>query len=237
MMFALAVSLSGEAALGGTLTGHVSVVSSERPAGKADHSGAVVWLEPADGLPVPAASPAGAPLAPVQVVQRKQTFVPHVQAVQVGTAVDFPNADPTLHNVFSNYYGQVFDLHLYAPKTSRRVVFRRPGMAYIFCNIHEEMSAVVAVLPTPYFAVTGAEGRFEIQAPAGAYRLQVWFERSLPQKLRLLERRIVLGDAGASAGEIAVSTDGYVAERHKNKYGQEYSPAPDESFFYPGGRR
>jgi hypothetical protein len=147
-------------------------------------------------------------------------------------------ADGTmLHNVFSNYDGQIFDLQLYAPQTSRRVVFRRLGIVHIFCNIHESMSAVVAVLPTPYFAVTGSDGRFEIRAPAGVYRLHVWHERTLGKKLQELERSLTLGDGNLNAGELTVSEEGYVAQSHKNKYGQIYSPAPEESFFYPGGRR
>ncbi len=234
----LAMSVFGCTAMAATLTGRVLVVPSDRAAAKArDSSGVVVWLEPAEGAAIPPARPAGAPLPEVRIVQKKQVFLPRVQAVQVGTAVDFPNADPMFHNVFSNYNGQVFDLHLYAPQTSRRVVFRRPGMAYIFCNIHETMSAVVAVLPTPYFAVTGPDGRFEIRAPAGAYRLQVWHERSVPEKLQELERRVTLGDGSVNAGEIQVSEEGYVAQPHKNKYGQEYAPPPEEAFFYPGGRR
>jgi len=120
---------------------------------------------------------------------------------------------------------------------ARRVVFRRPGMAYIFCNIHKTISAVVAVLPTPYFALTSPDGRFEIRAPAGVYRLQVWHERSVAEKRQELERRVTLGDGSLDAGEITVSEKGYVAQRHKNKFGQEYSPAPEEAFFYPGGRR
>ena len=223
--------LLGGSALAASLTGRVSVVAS---AGKSqDYSGVVVWLEPVNGM----APPAGVPPPTAKVLQRKQVFLPHVLAVQVGTTVDFPNVDPMFHNVFSNYDGQVFDLHLYAPQTSRRVVFRRPGMAYIFCNIHETMSAVVAVLPTPYFAVTGPDGRFEVRAPSGAYRLKVWHERSLAEKLQDLERQATLTDAGASAGEIKVSEEGYVAQSHKNKYGQNYSAPPEESFFYPGGRR
>ena len=94
-----------------------------RPAKKLDASGVVVWLEPA----TPAGQAAVAP-KPSAVHQRNFAFLPHVTAVQVGTAVDFPNDDPIFHNVFSNFDGQVFDLHLYAPQTARRVVFRRPGI-------------------------------------------------------------------------------------------------------------
>src|SRR5207244_12067889 len=91
----------------------------------------------------------------------------------------------------------VFDVRLYAPQESRRVVFRRPGMARVFCNIHESMSAVVAVLPTPYFAVTRADGRFSIEAPPGQYRLRIWHERSGADALAGLERTLAVTEAGA----------------------------------------
>ncbi len=200
----------------------------------ADNSGIVVWLEPA-GSATPD-SGASTP-APLKMVQKNQTFQPHILAVQSGTAVDFPNGDPIFHNVFSNYGGQVFDLQLYAPQTSKRVVFRRPGIAYIFCNIHESMSGIVAVVPTSYFALTGRDGRFEINAPAGNYRLHVWHERSVARKLQELERDVTVSNQGLNIGEIRVSEDGYVAQSHNNKYGQKYPPAPESSFFYPGGRR
>ena len=228
------LAFSGNA-MAANLTGRVSVVASSGRS--ADQSGVVVWLEPAGAAPSAQQQSPAVPSQTATMVQKKELFQPHVLAVQVGTAVDFPNADPIFHNVFSNYDGQIFDLQLYAPQTSRRVMFRRPGIVHIFCNIHESMSAIVAVLPTPYFAVTGSDGRFESRAPAGVYRLHVWHERALDKKLQELERSLTLGDGNLNAGDIAVSEEGYSAQSHKNKYGQLYAPAPEESFFYPGGRR
>src|SRR5216117_2156312 len=88
---------------------------------KPDSSGAVVWLESAGGTP--RSGPAR--LQQATMSQRNKTFLPHLLVVEVGTAVDFPNDDPIFHNVFSNYDGQVFDVQLYEPKATRRVVFRR----------------------------------------------------------------------------------------------------------------
>ena len=121
-----------------TVTGNVLLISSDgTPAKKPGNSGVVVWLEPLEAAPP--RSPSSAQT--VTMDQRNKTFMPHLLAVEVGTAVDFPNSDPIFHNAYSNYNGQVFDLHLYAPGTSRRVVFRRPGIVRMFCNIHEDMSA------------------------------------------------------------------------------------------------
>ena len=230
-IFGVSFLLTGSA-LAATVSGSVALVQPGTKKAR-DNSGVVVWLELANAAARPA--PASTPRA--TMTQKNKTFIPHVLAVEVGTAVDFPNVDPIFHNAFSNYDGQIFDVQLYAPQTSRRVVFRRPGMVRVFCNIHATMSAVVAVLPTPYFTVTGPDGRFQIRAPAGAYRFQVWHERAQTERLQLVERPLTLGEGNVSLAEISISEEGYVAVPHKNKYGQEYRPPPQDTVFYPGGRR
>lgn len=216
-----------------TVSGRVVLIYVDGPQPKKpDHSGVVVWLEPV------AAAPRPVPSSPKQtrMLQRDRTFMPNVLAIEVGTAIDFPNDDPIFHNVFSNYSGQVFDLQLYAPETSRRVVFRRPGMVHVFCNIHEEMSAVIAVLATPYFAVTGPDGRFEIRAPADEYRLQLWHERSPPDVVAQLHRQLTLREENVGLPEIRIEVSRTVVP-HTNKYGHAYARRGAEYIFYPGARR
>lgn len=219
-----------------TLTGSILLVPADEKSTRKirDHSGVVVWLEPKD-----TDTPRPAPLSPRRAVmeQRSKTFLPHVLAVEVGATVDFPNFDPIFHNAFSNYDGQVFDVHLYAPNTTRRVLFRRPGMVRVFCNIHATMSAVIAVLPTPYYAVTGMDGKFEIRAPAGMYRFQVWHERTQAEALTRLERTLALPEEGLVMPETRLPEQEYLAVPHKNKYGRDYPPARDEHVYYPGVRR
>jgi plastocyanin len=214
-----------------TVTGNAVLVNADGTTVKtSDNAGVVVWLDP-----VGTAAPSAASGKSVTMDQRNQTFLPHILAVQVGTAVDFPNSDPIFHNAFSNYDGQVFDLQLYAPKTSRRVVFRRPGMVHVFCNVHQNMSAVIAVLPTPYFTVTGADGHFQIQAPAGNYRVQVWYERGEPESLRRVEQRITLASEDLRLPDIQIRRTAGLPP-HNNKYGQPYFSVPDAHTYYPGGR-
>ncbi len=214
------------------VTGNVVLTNSDGTTPKkSDNSGVVVWLEPLGAAPSPSAS---SPKT-VTMDQRNRAFIPHLLAVEAGTAVDFANSDPIFHNAYSNYDGQVFDLHLYAPGTSRRVVFRRPGIVRMFCNIHEDMNAVIVVMATPYFAVTGADGRFQIQAPAGSYRFQVWHERVQPDSLARLEQQITLGPVDLKLPEIQIRQGGTQAA-HKDKYGQQYFSAPDAHIYYPGGR-
>jgi plastocyanin len=224
-------------ALAATVTGNVALVGTDgRASKKRDYSGVVVWLEPVGGAPRPVSSPSS-PSKQATMEQRNKAFVPRVLAVEVGTAVDFPNHDPIEHNAFSNHDGQVFDVHLYAPQTSRRVVFRRPGIVRVFCNIHETMSGVVAVLQTPYFAVSNAAGRFEMQAPAGEYTLHFWDERSQPDAVGKLARRVTIGAENIVLPETQIVAADQPLPPHQNKFGREYGQRPEDRVFYAGARR
>ncbi|MFB3826306.1 MAG: hypothetical protein ACE15B_06030 [Bryobacteraceae bacterium] len=206
----------------GTVTGRVELRDSREAAvrKKRDFSGVVVWLRPAAGQ-------VNIPPQRAAMVQRNKTFQPHVLAVTVGSSVEFPNYDPIFHNAFSNYDGQVFDVGLYPPGTSRTVLFRRPGVVRVFCNIHSAMSAIIVVLQTPYFAVTGTSGAFEINGvPPGPYNLGVFHERALPAALTSLERRVEVPPGALATGPIVISEAGYLPMPHRNKYGRDYPAEP-----------
>ena len=98
------------------------------------------------------------------------------------------------------------------------------------------MSAVIAVLQTPYFAVTAADGRFEIAAPAGDYKLWFWHERAQPDVLARLERQVTLGEGQLGVPETRISV-GETMVAHKDKYGHDYADKPADYIFYPGARR
>jgi plastocyanin len=195
-----------------------------------NYSGVVVWLEPV-GKAAPAPRPQRA-----QMLQKGKRFVPHVLAIPVGTTVDFPNLDPIFHNAFSNFAGQPFDVGLYAPGTNRAVTFRHAGIVRVFCNIHSTMSAIIAVVRSPWFAVTEVSGAYKIAgAPPGEYRLQFFHERALPETLRALERRITVAADGLEVPAVSISETGYIPAPHLNKHGQPYPPVPDERL-YPGAK-
>lgn len=201
---------------------------------KSDYSGVVVSLKPLNNQ---ASAVSGAPQR-ATVVQKNKTFIPHVTAIVVGSSVDFPNFDPIFHNAFSNYSGQLFDIGLYPPGTSRTVKFTRPGIVRIFCNIHSTMSAVVAVLDTPYFAVTGPDGSFAIpNVPPGEYTLSFFHERAVPAVLDRLSRRITVDSAPVALPPVAISETGYLPLPHKDKFGRDYRPQADEHTVYPGARK
>jgi len=170
------------------------------------------------------------------MLQKNKMFTPHVLPVEAGTIIDFPNADPIFHNAFSSYNGQVFDVGLYPPGTSKSVRFTKTGIVRVFCNIHPSMSAVILVLPTPYFTTTAKDGTFELELPPGSYDVGVFHERATEQTLQTLTQRILVTDTPVRIAPIMVSEAGYLQMPHKNKYGKEYGPPPDDQIVYPGVR-
>jgi hypothetical protein len=170
--------------------------------------------------------------------QKDKKFIPHVLAIPVGATVDFPNFDPIFHNAFSLFSGMPFDVGLYPPNTTRSVLFKREGVVRVFCNIHQTMSAVIVVLKTPWFAVTRANGVFEIaNVPPGEYRLRVFHERASVEQLTSLERKVVIEDGPLQLGGIVISEAGFLATPHKNKYGKDYPPQSDDQVIYPGVKK
>ena len=104
----------------------------------------------------------------------------------------FPNLDPIFHNAFSNFSGQPFDIGLYraaAPPGAQ--LFKHPGIVRVFCNIHPTMSAIIAVLPTPWYADHSGDRQIHASpnVPPGDYQLHIFHERALPENLRFLEHR------------------------------------------------
>jgi plastocyanin len=216
-----------------TVRGEIAITDpAHRTSKQIDKSGIVIWLEPLSGTqPLPKAEPLR-----LQMVQKNKTFSPHIMAIPLGSTVEFPNSDPIFHNAFSNYNGQIFDLALYPPGTSRKVTFEREGIVRVFCNIHSSMSAVIVVLRTPFYAVSNRDGSFEIdQVPEGSYRLGVYYERATEQTLAALHRTVEVDSGSKDLGEIAISESGYLPIPHLNKYGKKYSTAPDPGA-YPGAR-
>ena len=111
-----------------------------------DFSGVVVSAQPVGRAESRRHLPAHATM-----LQKGKMFTPHILPVMAGTTVDFPNFDPIFHNAFSSYNGQIFDVGLYPPGTSRSVRFTRPGVVRVFCNIHPTMSAIILVLEHAVF--------------------------------------------------------------------------------------
>lgn len=145
---------------------------------------AVVYLE---GAAKPASS--SEPARPIELSQKDYQFSRSVLPVQVGARVSFPNLDDDYHNVFSYSKPKRFDLGRYRKdEEAASVVFDKPGVVKLFCEIHEHMRATILVLDTPYFTRTDASGAFKLEnLPAGKFTLKVWLDEK-----RILEKAVEL---------------------------------------------
>jgi plastocyanin len=154
------------------------------------------------------APPASGDLSRVKFVmdQRNLEFIPHVLPVLVGAAVEFPNNDQVEHNVFSLSRTKQLNLGSYKAGDSKTVVFDKPGMVELRCDVHAEMAAYILVMKNPYFALTDEKGRFEIpdssylnqigltgteNLPPGEYFLKTWHE-----KLKTQSEAVVVPENG-----------------------------------------
>lgn len=180
---------------------------------------AVFWLKPMQQTPTPAFPAHGNDT----LLQKNRMFTPHLLVVPVGTAVQFPNADPFFHNVFSLFDGKRFDLGLYEAGSTKAVTFSREGISYIFCNIHPEMSAVVLALSTPLYAIADSSGAFHLRDVAsGEYELHLWIEGVPESVLEKYTRHIHLTPDASDLGQIDIPATSQRNEDHPNKFGQPY---------------
>ena len=179
-------------------------------------------------------TPLGTTAAPLpqtkipQLVQKNKSFQPSLLVIPAGGKVEFPNHDPFFHNVFSMFEGKRFDLGLYESGSTRFVQFDKPGISFIFCNIHAQMSAVVIALATPYYGVSDSRGDLVIpNVPPGRYSLQVFHTSVAPDALRTLSREITVAPGDTSIGTFSL-VESDLELTHKNKYGRDYDrPDPD----------
>jgi plastocyanin len=154
------------------------------------------------------APPGAADLSKVKFImdQRNLEFVPHVLPVLIGATVDFPNNDKVDHNVFSMSRTKKFNLGSYPAGESKSVVFDKPGIVELRCDVHAEMAAYILVMKNPYFAVTDKQGHFIIPASThlkqigltgvkdlapGKYFIKTWHE-----KLKTLRKAVVVPENG-----------------------------------------
>ena len=138
--------------------------------------------------------------------QRNLEFRPHVLPVLVGSTVRFPNNDQVDHNIFSMSRTKKFNLGSYKPGDSKAVLFDKPGIVELRCDVHAEMAAYVLVMKNPYFAVTDKKGNFQI--PDATYRQQAgledladlapgkYFTKSWHEKLKTQKKAITISEDG-----------------------------------------
>jgi len=157
---------------------------------------AVVWIK--QGLEKWAFAP---PSEPVIIDQKGCVYHPHVAAAMVGQPVDFVNSDPEAHNVHARpQIVSAFNFLMSRQGSKRTLTFDKPEIAIpVGCDIHPWMSAYVAVVANPYFAVTPANGSVALtNVPPGEYVVAVWQE-----KLGTKEQRVKLDARGSANVEFA----------------------------------
>ena len=144
------------------------------------------------GKPAKAASSARADMG-----QKDRQFTPQLLVIQTGTLVNFPNFDTVRHHVYSFSPIKVFEIKLYAGTPSEPVLFDKPGVATLGCNIHDRMSAHIIVVDTPVFTRTDASGTARLELPAGEHQLQLWHEQMKSPQLQ--SQALVVGEAPGSS--------------------------------------
>jgi hypothetical protein len=131
----------------------------------------------------------------VQIAQRDRQFDPQLTILTVGTPVLFPNMDTVRHHVYSFSPVKTFQIKLYAGVPHTPIVFDKPGIAVLGCNIHDQMVAWVVVSDTPYYARSTAGGRATIEGVApGSYQMHIWHS-SLPENVPPMAVPVVVGAA------------------------------------------
>lgn len=118
--------------------------------------------------------------ASAEMAQKNFLFAPDLIAVRVGTAVEFPNLDDTYHNVFSYSKTKRFDLGRYRKdEKPGTVIFDKPGVVTVHCEIHDRMRGTILVLETPYFQKTDSAGHYRLDhLPAGHFVLKAWINET-----------------------------------------------------------
>lgn len=211
------------------LKGRVQLTRNGRHAN--DVSKVVVWLTPLGNTPAPAAPPQQASQIP-QLVQKDKSFQPSLAVIPAGGKVEFPNHDPFFHNVFSLFDGKRFDLGLYESGSTQFVQFDKPGISFIFCNIHPQMSAVVIALNTSYYAVSSVRGEISIgNVVPGRYQMHVFHPSVSPDALHAVEREITVTTGDTFLGSFSLA-ESDLELAHKNKYGRDYDPPDPDSPAY-----
>jgi plastocyanin len=140
-------------------------------------AGAIVSLVPETG-----AIPSQSTIANEAVIdQRNQMFDPLVVTIRKGGHVVFANNDATMHQVYSFSQIKQFEYEIKQGEKSPPVVFDKPGVAAIGCNIHDNMVAFVYVADSPWTVTTDEHGHARLDhVPDGAYRASVWHPRLAP---------------------------------------------------------
>jgi hypothetical protein len=148
---------------------------------------------------------------PATLDQKGCHYVPHVLAVQVNQTFNVTNSDPTAHNVnVDAKQNEKFNQGQSPGAAPITKQFKRAETVIpVKCNQHPWMRAYVGVLQHPFFAVTDAEGKFQIKGvPAGTYTVVAWHEK-YPQGLT---QSVTVGASEAKTADFSFTAQQLTAE-------------------------
>jgi plastocyanin len=132
----------------------------------------------------------------VAIEQVDREFIPYVSVIRAGTTVTFPNRDPILHHVYSFSPAKTFEIKLYTGRSPSEILFDKPGVVTLGCNIHDWMIAYILVVSTPYFGKSDGSGIVRLrELPAGTYEVHAWH----PQQRAAPPSQPLALDANANA--------------------------------------
>jgi plastocyanin len=171
-------------------------------AAQENYGGVAVWLVPINAVTTESDDPRQQTF---RVVLHNKTFQPHLLVVPIGSIVEFANVDRWFHDAFSISADNAFHLGGFKGGGTRTVRFDRAGASHIFCGIHPDMAAVVLAVDSPYYGVSGRNGRVSFCGiPPGKYVLHVWYEKATPETLEALERVVTVSDGTCEVRVVSV---------------------------------
>ena len=187
--YCIAVLLLLAAPLHAVTAGELRAVVRDRKGQPVEN--AVVLAMAADRRPIEAPKPTRS-----VVDQINKEFVPYVKPIYVGSPVYFPNKDNIRHHVYSFSPAKKFELPLYAGTAAPPVLFDKPGVVVLGCNIHDWMIGYIYVADTPFFAKTGSDGLATVATlPEGEYLVRVWHP-DMEETEQATIKRLTLGTDG-----------------------------------------
>ena len=162
-------------------------------------AGAAVFLESRE------AKLAVRPVNNLEIVQSARQFLQPVTLVPVGSAVKFPNRDTVRHHLYSFSPVKKFEIKLYVGTPAAPVLFDQPGIAALGCNIHDNMAAWVVVVETPYYGLSGADGKLNLaRLPPGSYHLRTWHPGLAPG-VPALDQPVLITASGSTQAQVKVA--------------------------------
>lgn len=134
------------------------------------------------------------PAKPVQVDQMGCMYAPHVFGIMVGQKLEITSSDNTKHNVHGVLRKSPEFNHEQTKGTKITKTFQKSERAYLKCDIHSWMKTHMHIMKHPFFAVTGADGTFDLgKLPPGEYEVAVWHENK-KFKAKQKSQTIKVGD-------------------------------------------